>query len=188
MTSADKEAQQLLDDLLLSDALNQDEDIPEDLANNILSDIQDIAEGEKSGRGEALVLVGERWSINVKGTTWAMLKAIVSLGLALMAAPAGLTKAAAAKHAWDLIQDLKENLKKLNESEKYVAQAIAAQGGQHWRQAGTPGVSLEYIERHFTDQGQAAPRGLKAIVDALVAKKVVETVSADDGKTYRIAF
>lgn len=150
-----------------------------------LSDIQNDA--DQGGDAELSVVAG-RYSINLGSTSWALLKALVSLFIAL-AGPDGLTKLGAFKVAWSAIKDFSGVLKILDEYEQQVAQAIAEQGGEHWRSNRDEGPTAEQIAAWFEEEGSEAPEGLQDILKSLVAKKAVTVTPTLKGiNHYKIVF
>jgi hypothetical protein len=181
------ETKLLLDDLFSYNGEPlRDGDIDYDQAKHFLSESEKMAR-EEDGVADTDAVVGDL-SINVRGTTWSMLKALVALALALAPDPTALTKAAALGIVWDLIGDARDNFKKLNHAEKAVVTAIVDAEGQHWRHRGDDyGVTYAQIEKQFTDNDEDPPKGLEDVLKGLTSKGIVKIIpTMDEGDTYRI--
>lgn len=190
MSSREKNSQikDLIDDLFsdidgpLEDGLNEAD------AEKLLAEIAKIVP-EDSGEASTDAVFGKTF-INVNGITWAMLKAIVALGLAVAPDPTGLTKVGAAGIIWELIKDSNGHFRRLNSAEQIVVTAIASKGGEHWRANGHEyGVTHAQIEAYFEERDQIVPLGLQGILEVLASKNVIHVIPTTDyGETYRIAF
>lgn len=181
------ETKLLLDDLFSYNGEPlRDGDIDYDQAKHFLSESEKMAR-EEDGVADTDAVVGDL-SINVRGTTWSMLKALVALALALAPDPTALTKVAALGIVWDLIGDARDNFKKLNHAEKAVVTAIVDAGGQHWRHGGDDyGVTYAQIEEQFTENDEDPPKGLADVLNGLTSKGIVRIIpTLDEGDTYRI--
>ncbi|MEM6386802.1 MAG: hypothetical protein AAF718_11265 [Pseudomonadota bacterium] len=183
-----EETNRLIDDLAADYDGTLKDDLTDEERQKLAYDLADITSGaEAEGMGDADAVFGGIF-VDATSTAWAMLQAIVALGLAIAPDPTGLSKLAVAKIVWDFIKNSNGAVRRLNEDEQMVVTAIAKTGGEHWRSDSDHAVPLAEIAAHLKGKGYADIQGLEDVLAGLAQKGVIQIItSLEHGNTYKVA-